>query len=346
MKEHWRAFDKKWFSKHQKTLLFLLNAPVLKYLTRYIFRIRKYDCPIDSNINRIEPNAFWYNAKKEGGIVTVTADFRADDKFSKRVYYSIRPYWWLLHYFDEFFADSYAPSLSFGFSTLTTYPQANGTDNPVDGYLARDSIDETWATIIAGAGTTALSGNGLGAGTAIQIVAFRSSASINDRYVNLIRGIACFDTSSLTSSASISSAVLSVYGSNKIDDASKTPNIDVYAATPASTTAIDSGDFQQIGSTSQTGSPISYASWNTAGYNDFTFNATGRGNVSKTGVSKFGFRNANYDVAATTPNMGSGYLRAYLNGYYSGETGTTKDPKLVVTYTISVSSASFLLNMI
>ena len=53
MKEHWRAFDKKWFSKHQKTLLFLLNAPVLKYLTRYIFRIRKYDCPIDSNINRI-----------------------------------------------------------------------------------------------------------------------------------------------------------------------------------------------------------------------------------------------------------------------------------------------------
>jgi len=106
----------------------------------------------------------------------------------------------------------------------------------------------------------------------------------------------------LTSSADISAAVLSLYGRNKTDDLSITPNVDIYTSAPASNTALANGDFDSLGSTSQTGSPITYADFSISGYNAFTFNSTGRGNISKTGISKFGSRNANYDVANSAPS--------------------------------------------
>jgi hypothetical protein len=57
--------------------------------------------------------------------------------------------------------------------------------------------------------------------------------------------------------------------------------------------------------------------------------------ISKTGVSKFGLRNANYDVAQVTPPSAN-KQEAILNGYTS-EQGTDYKPKLVVTYTIPPS---------
>ena len=84
------------------------------------------------------------------------------------------------------------------------------------------------------------------------------------------------------------------------------------------------------------GFPITYANWLTTVYNDFTFNATGIGNINKTGISKFGTRNANYDVANTAPALSSINDRwHYLDGYFADETGTANDPKLVVAYSAS-----------
>jgi hypothetical protein len=90
------------------------------------------------------------------------------------------------------------------------------------------------------------------------------------------------------------------------------------------------------------GSPITYANWSTSAYNDFTFNATGIGNVSKTGFSKFGVRNPNYDVANTPPTWSSG-VTSHMQCYFSDEAGTTSDPKLVVTYSLGGSAGSLLL---
>jgi len=103
---------------------------------------------------------------------------------------------------------------------------------------------------------------------------------------------------------------------NKLDGLVCTPDIDIYTSTPAINTSLVAGDYQQIGSTSQTGAPISYADWSTTGYNDFTLDAVGLGNINKTGISKFGVRNANYDVSGSPPNWDTenvSYLRSELN---------------------------------
>ena len=38
--KNYLAFDQKWFEKHQEKLLWLLNAPLIKYWFRWVLRIR------------------------------------------------------------------------------------------------------------------------------------------------------------------------------------------------------------------------------------------------------------------------------------------------------------------
>jgi hypothetical protein len=148
------------------------------------------------------------------------------------------------------------------------------------------------------------------------------------------RYIALFDTSALTAAAAISAAVLSLYGDDKGNALGCSPNIDIYTSAPASNTALVAGDFDCLGTVSQTGSPITYAAWSITGYNAFTFDATGRGNISKTGISKFGARNANYDVANTAPSWVTN-VDSYVTALNADSAGTANDPKLVVTYTLA-----------
>jgi len=74
---------------------------------------------------------------------------------------------------------------------------------------------------------------------------------------------------------------------------------------------------------------LAWASWvDTAGtYNDFTLNANGISNISKTGITYFGARDS-LDTANTTPTGNNNWNFNSSNG-----AGTTTDPKLVVTYT-------------
>ena len=127
----------------------------------------------------------------------------------------------------------------------------------------------------------------------------QSNVSSN-KWQSIGRGIFLFTTSDLTSSASISDAVLSLYYYSKYDGLNITPNIDIYTSAPASNTALANGDFDSLGTTSQTGSPMAYAYFG-SGYEDFTFDSTGRGNISNTGISNFGSRNAIYDAANSAP---------------------------------------------
>lgn len=211
-------------------------------------------------------------------------------------------------------------------ATLTVYPDANPETTSVDGWAQRDTVVETWATIIAGAGNNSLDTEASG-----NLVSFNPDTTAGN-WILLRRFIVLFDTSALGASANISAGVLSVEGNGKLDLAGLAPTIDVYTSTPASNTAIVNADFTQTGAVSQTGSPMAYATWSTTGYNDFTFNATGIGNINKTGVSKFALRNANYDVAGTAPTWGA-TARIQFAGYSADQAGTSSDPKLVITYT-------------
>jgi len=322
---HYRAFGSLFFLLHQGKLLWLLNAPIIGRWFRRILRISGESSSVGSRrIFRILPHAiFWWHGNKQ------IAEFRTHAKFSKRLYFAFRTLWWAMHAWDWCVADRWVPELSFGFSTLTKYPDADPETNTVDGYVAHtynlgSGVD--WAVLVAGVGTSAVDTALVDSGVLVRC------DNVTDKYRQINRSIFLFNTAALTAYASISAAVMSISSNFKFDDGTLAPNVDIYTSAPASDTALAAGDFDSFGSESQTGSPISYASWSTAGYNDFTFNATGRGNISKTGISKFGARNQNYDVASSPPAWTSTF-KAYLDFYYAEQTGTTDDPKLVVTYT-------------
>jgi hypothetical protein len=318
-------FNKQFFLKHQGKLLWLLNTPVVCLWFRYVLRISGESSAVGSlKIDRILPHAiFWWHGDKQ------VAEFRTHAKFSKRLYYAFRPLWWAMHAWDWCVADRWIPELSFGFDTLTRYPDADPETNTVDGVVAQNygayGNGQSWATLIAAAGNEAADSDATH--TAFN---FKSDSGSN-LWLRVRRAILLFSTAALGASATISETVLSVYGFSKQDALTIAPNADIYTSAPASDTALAAGDFDSLGSTSQTGSPTTYANLSDAAYTDFTFDATGIGNVSKTSISKFGIRNQNYDVVASTPTWGIGATSEWQI-YFADQTGTANDPKLVVTY--------------
>jgi hypothetical protein len=160
---------------------------------------------------------------------------------------------------------------------------------------------------------------------------YRPSAT-SGKWYSLYRGGFLFDTSSLPDDATITSATLSLYGVDKADPQNDSPTVAVYAFTPASNTNIAIGDYSNFGATAYS-NVLTYASLSTTGYTDFTLNSIGIAAINKTGISKFGTRNANYDVTGTSPTWAAGQNIAHWTIYHA-EKGTGYQPKLVVTYTV------------
>ena len=316
--------NREFFRKHQKKLVWFANAPLIKRWFRWVLRIRKSDCGLDDRIVAILPNAYFVDLGKS----KYRADFRTHNKFAKRIYYAFEPMWWLIHAWDIIFANRFFPQLNFDFDTLTVYPDPDPETTTVDGHLQSPYGDDTWATR-----HDASVGNAVYPSTTSDRAMLIETSETAANVWQISRSMYLFDTSSLGATATISATVLSLYGNAKTDGATTiSPDIDIYTSTPATNTNLITDDFDQFGTTSQTGSPITYANWSTTGYNAFTFNATGRGNVSKTGVSKFGARNANYDAANINPGTTTDVLHE-MSCYFADASGTTTDPKLVVTYT-------------
>jgi hypothetical protein len=214
-------------------------------------------------------------------------------------------------------------------TTSTFYPDAHPETSSVDGYIFR-GIQGTWSEVRTGAGTQAVddattSGIGLSSGTE------------SPKYVSLRRGCVFFETSALPDNAVITSATLSLYGESKVDDNNWQPNINVYNVITGSNTSLSTADYlyTNYGSTAYSTS-ITYNGWSTSGYNDFELNSTGRAAISLTGITKFGIRNANYDVANNAPGWGGWLTPSRLN-WYSAEQGAGYKPKLAVTYYIITS---------
>lgn len=215
----------------------------------------------------------------------------------------------------------------------TYYPDADPETSSVDGRVQR-SASETWAVIRVGAGTDVYPSAALYNGSLI------SAAPTTNLFDVLTRSIMLFDTSGLPDNAIISAATLSVYGLMKTDALNISPDINVYSSNPASNTDLIAADFTTLGSTAFA-TAITYANWSLVGYNDFTLNTSGIAAISKINVSKFGLRNANYDVSGdTVPWVVD--AEAYTLGYFA-EQGTVYKPKLVVTYTVPSRSWGFII---
>ena len=317
------------FQRHQRTLLWLLNAPLLGRWFRWVLRINGERSSVGRRrITGILPHAICWD--HEGGEQRV-AEYRTHEKFGKRLYYALAPLWWAMHAWDWALADRWVPRLSFGFSTLTAYPDASPETTSVDGYVGQDEAvaGVAWGTIRGAAG------NDFDDALATEVALWIKGGTTTDQWRDLYRSVFLFDTASLGAAASVSAATLSLYGDGKGDGLGVTPNVTIVSSAPASNTGLAGTDYATLGATALCDTPITYAGW-AAAYNDFALNATGLAAISTTGVSKFGGRNSNYDLANVAPTWGSA-LESYLSTFFADQTGTANDPKLVVTYAMPLS---------
>ena len=164
-----------------------------------------------------------------------------------------------------------------------------------------------------------------------------TDAGVAHYYID--RGFFLFDTSTISPSATVDSAAVELY----IEDKKTAANdgydyVSIVTTSPASTTALEVGDIDQMGSTEQhdTGQRKDITSVSTGQFTTWTLNSTGRGNITKGGITKFGAREG-HDLTGNSPGL-SDSQQVGLEIRYSEYTGTTYDPRLVVVYSIAPAS--------
>lgn len=147
-----------------------------------------------------------------------------------------------------------------------------------------------------------------------------------ESYFWIYRSALFFDTSSLPDDATISSAVLSLYGSQD----SSIVDFEI--------TAVDGSvlheplvgaDYGALRNQTVSGGAFDTSGFSVSGYNDIPLNETGMGWISKTAITKLGLRSSR-DIAPTEPHWDERV------DVYTFEKGGGYQPKLVVTYTIPV----------
>ena len=311
----WRAFNSKWFAKHQARILAACNAPFVGRWTRAALGI---DAPPDSVVVGIYPNSVtWRRAPLSGGRLVLTTDFRTHRKFAKRMYFAFEPIWRAMHCVD-IPLERLNPAWGFGFSTLTTFYSETG--NSVDGWCARHSVvGESWAAMRGGNGTNADDGD-----TSATNIIYMTGSDFNWLY----RIRAGFDTSAIGSGSTILSGTFSGYGVGGMT--TTWGSVCLCNVSPGSPTAIVAADYQTFGTTLYSGD-VWYRggvpTWVEDAYNGFTLNAAGLAAISKTGTTEIGLRDYTYDLLNVEP-AASSYFGLKMACAEAGAVA----PKLVVTY--------------
>ena len=220
-----------------------------------------------------------------------------------------------------------------GNTTSTFYPDADPESTSVDGNINHVAI--TWATT-----HDALTGISVDMTTADAVGVSCGETSTPNEF-QIIRGFFLFDTSALPDGDNITSATFSFYVtavSDQDNDAQGYAN--VYAATPASNTDLVTADYDQIGATAQSDGNVDLTGLGTGAYANWVLNATGRGSISKTGVTKFGLREGH--DAENVEYAGGDNTNNRITGSHADTAGTTQDPKLVVVHAAVTTPKMFL----
>jgi hypothetical protein len=208
-------------------------------------------------------------------------------------------------------------------ATITVYPDPSTGATTVDGIVDRESVDESFSTIRAGAGTL------VDAGQTVPNLPYIQSTTTSNQYQRLRRGIYTFDTSAIGAGAAVTGATLSIYGTSQFNGLGN-PDLHVAAATPAANNTLDASDYSNVGNTSF--GSVTYAGYNTGGYNDITLNSSGMANINTTGISRFCTRLSWDMLNDTTGLVWGSNKQSYFVNRMADFTGTTADPKLTVTY--------------
>ena len=211
-------------------------------------------------------------------------------------------------------------------TTVTAYPDPDPESTTVDGGTCNDGSD-TWTNLRGGAGNFSRDNISSESTTRLR-------GDPGGTFTNICRGHFLFDTSAITDTDNIDDATCSIEvgtvnagGSGWGDDMGWS----LVTSAPASNTAIANGDHANVTTTKQAGDAVLSAMTNST-YFAFTLNATGEGNVSKTGVTKLGMRSIP-DADDNGDGLTDGGTEESNTGSAMSETsGTTSDPKLVVNH--------------
>jgi hypothetical protein len=299
-------FDKIWFSKHQKLLLKFANT----FIGRWILCINGKRSSVGKNkIIKIEPNSITWKTDRK-----YHTEFRTHDKFGKRIFYAFKPIWYLCHLWDMV----WYPKFNLGFDTYPDIFAAAG-----DGSMRFHDGSSTWADM-----RTKTTGTDVYGTDATS----KGAGSENTDRLYLYRSFFPFDTSGLPDDANIQTTgtKLSIYATAKGDSGST--SIGLIQTTQASTSSLANTDYDNLTVNTPTEgcTRVTIASITTSAYNDFAANANLVGWISKTGSTLLGLRNSD-DIDNSAPGSSESNNITHAN---SEQTGTSNDPKLVVTYTI------------
>ena len=101
------------------------------------------------------------------------------------------------------------------------------------------------------------------------------------------------------------------------------------------------GDYDSLGTT--VFATISYASYSTTAYNDFSLDANGIANIDIVNVNstEFGTR-LTWDTTGTFGGVWSSGLNSNFSSSFADAAGTTQDPKLVVIFSLPGSYSFFM----
>ena len=212
---------------------------------------------------------------------------------------------------------------------MTFYPDAHPEVTCFDGLIEHYiSAGDTWANVFNGVGGGFhLTDDGINNELIVGIMAHSST----DKWDWIRRSILLFDTSVIPALATVNSALLYLYGTDKIDQLVCLPDINVFSSNPASNTGLTISDWATFGATPLATS-IAYNDW-VNGYQYFTLNADGKAAITKGGITKIALRNANYDVANSPPTWVAGWVISHLK-CWQADHGLSTAPKLVIDVTM------------
>jgi len=317
--------DKQFFKKYQKQIKWFANTN----FGRRFFKIDK-DCPKDKKIIKINPNSFTWIDKIDKEKIYYKTDCRSHAKFSKRLN---ALFMWLPFYAyrsgkiykEKWINGEWYLAPKFGLTVSTFYSNASG-----DGHIY-SGLSESWNTVHdAATGDTTET-------TTVTVYVY-SKYNTNFDY-SIYRGFLPFDTSSIPDDDTITDAALSVYVVLRGSPSSNgSRDMGIVQTTNASTSSLATSEYDLCGSVdaaTEGATRLVILSMTLNAYNTFTLNETGLGWINKTGYTKLGMRDAwdLDDLAPTTASFGENGIRFRS----SNQTGTDKDPKLVITHT-SVTS--------
>ena len=212
-------------------------------------------------------------------------------------------------------------------TTTTVFPDAGTGGTTVDGWARMDGVDQSYATIIAGAGNSSL------ATLATSTFTNLNATSTSNQYTDNRRSIFTFDTSSISALDNIDDATLSLEGTAQQNGLGE-PDLHVVSASPAADNNLANGDYATLGSTSF--GSVAYGSYSTSGYNDITLNASGEANINAGGITRFGTKDS-WDVAGSFGGSWSSGQVSNFTGKFADTSGTSSDPKLVVNHSEPVT---------